>query len=143
MENDRKPTTVFAVSSGCYSDYHIEAIFSSRENAQEYIDKLNLTGTDDGYRRERDIETYPLDELAPNGRTFWQGSIKLNGDDGTAAPAEDVTYYDLERLCVFTGATLPFATGVVLAHDEQHAIKVLNERRTAWILSNNWTEGAS
>ena len=34
---------VFIVTSGCYSDYLIEAVFSTRENAEAYI---NAKGTD-------------------------------------------------------------------------------------------------
>lgn len=32
---------VYIVTSGCYSDYIIDAIFSTRELAEEYIDNGN------------------------------------------------------------------------------------------------------
>ena len=44
---------VFVITSGEYSDYHIERVFSTHKKAQEYLDTK-----DDGYR----LEEYYLDE---------------------------------------------------------------------------------
>lgn len=56
---------VFVVTSGCWSDYMINAVFSTREKAEEYISVVvHNSGHDfnyDGY----DIETYDLDVEQP------------------------------------------------------------------------------
>lgn len=45
---------VFIVTAGCYSDYHIEAVFSTREKAESYI---NANGTDDDWEvNEWDVD---------------------------------------------------------------------------------------
>jgi hypothetical protein len=49
------PRTVYLVSEGSGSDYRIEGVFSTREKAQAYIDRV---GPGDG----RGIEEYVLDE---------------------------------------------------------------------------------
>lgn len=55
---------VYIVTSGCYSDYTIEAVFSTYEKAQEYIHKRSgLWGTGDDC-----IECFELDEAVKDGR---------------------------------------------------------------------------
>lgn len=51
---------VYAVCAGAYSDYHVEAIFSTEEAAQHYIDSANAAvgATFSDYRN---IEEYELD----------------------------------------------------------------------------------
>ena len=45
---------VFIVTSGCYSDYQIEAVFSTREKAEAYI---NAKGTDNDWEvNECDVD---------------------------------------------------------------------------------------
>ena len=46
---------IYMVTSGCYSDYCINAVFSTREKAEEYIDGGNAYS-------DSDIEEYDLDE---------------------------------------------------------------------------------
>ena len=43
--------TVYIVTSGCYSDYSIDAVFSTREAAEAYI----------GTKTNRDIEEWQVD----------------------------------------------------------------------------------
>lgn len=49
--------TVYVVTEGDYSDYHICAVFSSREQAQRYIDTHSLFDVYASY----DIEDYEMD----------------------------------------------------------------------------------
>lgn len=46
---------VFIVTSGCYSDYQIEAVFSTKEKAEEYIDSKK-------YPDDFAIEEYGIDD---------------------------------------------------------------------------------
>lgn len=52
--------TIYVVTSGDYSDYHICGVFSTQEKAQQYI-KVDAGNTDfeENYR----IEQYKLDEM--------------------------------------------------------------------------------
>ena len=38
---------IYVVTSGCYSDFHINAMFSTREKAQKYIDAAKFDDCDD------------------------------------------------------------------------------------------------
>lgn len=50
---------IYIVTSGCYSDYGINAVFSTREKAQEYCDMHNNSSESwDSYS----VETYAVDE---------------------------------------------------------------------------------
>lgn len=54
---------VFIVTHGCYSDYGIEAVFTSEEKAKEYIRaREHNDGVDSS---DYEIETYELDEDPP------------------------------------------------------------------------------
>lgn len=41
---------VYIVTSGCYSDYSIIAVFRTEEEAKKYVDMHNSGGWDDNYR---------------------------------------------------------------------------------------------
>ena len=52
---------MFIVTSGCYSDYQIEAVFSSEERAKEYI---NANGTDDNWEiSEYNVDSESVDKV--------------------------------------------------------------------------------
>ena len=46
---------VFIVTSGCYSDYQIEAVFSTKETAEEYIDSKKYP---DDFTIEEEVNDY-------------------------------------------------------------------------------------
>ena len=69
MDNENK---VYIVTSGSYSDYRIECVFSTREKAEEY-----LQYHDDEYR----IEKYAIDEEFVRSEGEWRVAIDLSGDD--------------------------------------------------------------
>lgn len=59
---------VFIVTSGSYSDYHIEAVFSTKEKAEEYI---NNQCDDD----VNDIEEYEMDEPCERKTSIYWCSV--------------------------------------------------------------------
>jgi hypothetical protein len=72
-------TTVYVVTRGSYSDYSIEAIYSTRALAEKHC--ALFPGYDDSQ-----IEEYPLNEFAPHisaGKTHWLVRVS---PDGTAHP---------------------------------------------------------
>ena len=67
-----KSDKVYVVTSGSYSDYRIECVFSTREKAEEY-----LQYHDDEYR----IEKYAIDEEFVRNEGEWRVAIDLTDDD--------------------------------------------------------------
>lgn len=78
---------VYVVTAGCYSDYHIVAVFSTKEKAEEYI---AYHGTN--YR----MEEYDLDEEFEREESVWCVSIDMR--DGTASTFK----YDCDTVDVNT-----------------------------------------
>lgn len=50
---------IYIVTEGCYSDYHIEACFSTKEKAKEYIKNGEVTKQ---FYEEPDIEEWVIDD---------------------------------------------------------------------------------
>ena len=79
---------IYIVTSGEYSDYRIDAVFSEKEKAEEYVQN---NGSD--YR----IEVYNLDEPIVNGNKLWLVSFNLeNGriEDVTVSNRKKEYYCD-------------------------------------------------
>ena len=67
--------TVYVVTEGTYSDYGIEALFSTEEKAKAFVAKHE-------YNSDRRVEEYTLDEWIDAGtRTVWTTVIDVtNGE---------------------------------------------------------------
>jgi len=77
--DNMKPTYVFVVSSGCYSDYSIDAIFSTRAQAEEFIREAPK-----GDYEAVDINEWELDaEQYKKWRTMW--ICRLDAENGDVA----------------------------------------------------------
>lgn len=59
---------IFIVTSGEYSDYHIDAVFSTREKAEEYAD---ICGPD------YEIEEYEVDAPVDNKDGIWKARLDM------------------------------------------------------------------
>jgi len=139
---------VYIVTSGCYSDYRIEGVFSTEEKAQEYID--GIANHIDKVTKEEDVGScyQNLDfEIAPaeldlfetfraNSCRRYQVSINKNGDcrvsedyDKSVMICTATHHRELNGLCIECWAT-----------DKQHAAKIANEIRTRLIANNEWSE---
>jgi len=133
-------STIYIITSGEYSDYGIRAVFTDKALADAYINMYGNTG----YYNDMSIEEWEADRFAEEmrqGHAIYRVQIWKSGD-----------LYNCER-----DASLPDAqttigivrwannqellTTIVIAKDEQHAIKVANERRTRLIAENEWKVG--
>jgi hypothetical protein len=66
--------TVFLVTSGAYSDYHVSCAFSTKELAEAYIEECSLSGDSDPGA----VEEFPVDEEAVSKCVpYWQVEITL------------------------------------------------------------------
>ena len=122
--------TVYVVTAGTYSDYHICAVFSTEEKALEYA---GLAG---GEWNERGVEPYEVDAIGNAG--LWAFDVDmdyLTGDNARARSEEEANEPDSElHVCAeYIGwETIDGpakAQMLVLARDAQHAIKIVNEKR--------------
>lgn len=130
-------TKVYLVSSGSYSDYSIDAVFSSEENAQTFIDSFDMVGG--GYGGFNSIEEYPVDQClkeASDGNRLCFIRISRHGDTSDFRFAndayginhiEDVRFDNQGNLYVYC-----------FAKDKEHAIKIAGERRARLIANNEW-----
>lgn len=62
LTNEAEKKFVYVVSSGYYSDYHIEAIFSTEEQANDFVEWRKMLPFSDEY----DVEKFPIDSLFRN-----------------------------------------------------------------------------
>lgn len=113
---------VFVVVSGIYSDFGINAIFSTREKAQAYIDNRADVNQFNDYR----IEVYGLDEYGDiNSRliAYW---VKIDKDDNASIERIGPNHSRSEAIDFRVG------DATVWARDEQHAAKIAMERYMRW-----------
>lgn len=113
---------VYIVTSGDYSDYHIEAVFSTREQALDYVD---TKGSE--YR----IEEYPLDEPIEHNTGIWEVQFDYMSSAMKYAERkqEDSWYSDLIGTMkynnTYEGDYIQF---IVESDSMKRAIKVASER---------------
>ena len=127
--------TIYAVNSGCYSDYRVVALFTSKELAEEFMQFVP-----DDYNT---IETFELNpktsDLIKRGYAPWCVHMLK---DGTV---ENCRKFDMDayrvtddRVYVWKRTEAPFYAGrgipdclssSVMAKNEKQAIKITNERR--------------
>lgn len=109
---------VYIVTSGDYSDYHIDRVFSTRERAREFVDHMGAC---------YEIEEYDLDEETPRGVFGYRVSIY---EDHTEVELTDPAYdtYMRKDSLRWEERFLPHMIFVVEAKDAPHAVKIASER---------------
>lgn len=138
---------VYLVTSGQYSDYDIEGIFSTKEKAQEYIIyKLNKStdGCSAGYFN--DIEEIEVDNvynfLIRDEFKIWSGNMEFNGD------IEEINSYEYtdpsdknlyrHNYIIHRDNSMSFN---VKAKSQNHAIQIANQKRIELIENNSFIPG--
>jgi hypothetical protein len=142
---------IYAVSSGDYSDYRVNALFSSKKLAEEFIEvmqKDNLYGGD-----YYGIEEYELDpptvDLIKRGYSVWSvlmlqdGTVerthKTDNDKYDVSNAGFCRIWERTKAPAFKGKGIPDALNMkVWAKTEQAAIKIVNEKRAQMIAMGEW-----
>jgi len=136
---------VYAVNSGTYSDYRVNAIFSTRKLAKEFMQLV----PDDDYN---EIEEYQLDPNVPDlirrGYSIWR---VLMLRDGTTEKLErrEISRYNVSNIghCIWERTKAPAfkckgipdaLDSTVWAKTEKQAIKIVNEHRTQMIANGEW-----
>lgn len=125
---------VYAVSSGCYSDYRVNAIFSTKELAEEFMRLI----PDSDYN---DIEVYEVDPNTPDlikrGYSIWFIHMLKDGTTERVGKSDINLYsvgdighriWERTKAPAYKGKGIPdILTSTVWAKTEQQAIKIVNE----------------
>jgi hypothetical protein len=128
MENKK----VYVVTRGESSDYHIEAVFSTRELAEVFSEESNIKNRDWSYKSE--IEEWDLDKP----KEKWGVYVVRMNKDGivTEAPYE---FNGNEGFCGFD--SLHDLVWGVAANNRESAIKVVNGKRAQILALGIWENG--
>jgi hypothetical protein len=140
--------TIYAVSSGDYSDYRVNALFSTREAAESFM----ATVKDDYYNA---IEEYELDpptvSLIQRGYSVWRVVMRRDGtvencdrhDPRERYNSDDVPshrIWERTKAPAYKGRGIPDALmASVWARTEKQAVKIVNEKRAQIIASGEWS----
>lgn len=115
---------VFVITSGEYSDYRIERVFTTRKKALEYLDTK-----DDGYR----LEEYYLDEPIERQTQMFCISFELDEKKvRRACTVHGKCYKDLIQVCDWCSFE-PTLDIYVESDSKKRALKVASERYGAVI----------
>ena len=121
---------VFIVTVGEYSDYHIEAVFTDKSIADEFVIQFNNRNKSD-YDKAT-VEEFPLD----NPKDSWEVTLVWMKQDGTVISTrpgfnEELGLYHYDK----RNDSILY---VVATTDPIRAIKVTNEHRAQLIANNLW-----
>jgi hypothetical protein len=131
-------TTMYVLTTGCYSDYHIVGVFSTKEKAEAAKVDHNLTDGDG------DVEEWGLDAVPehPPGLHHW--CVRMDRDGNTlearrrgndSFPSWEWAPYGVGYSDKRGGVSFNMWAG-----DERHAVKIANEKRIGLLASGQWTE---
>ena len=132
---------VYVVSSGDYSDYKVDGIFTSKPLAQKFMDTFKRD-SEYSFERFNDIVEFTLNpfekEIRAGYKPYFLRMTRLGQaydirvDSGTYGfeDSENYSYgFDVTDNDLYTHC---------FAKDEQHAIKICNERRIQIIALDRW-----
>ena len=128
---------VFVVTSGTYSDYSIDSIFTNRELAQSFIDVFK----DDWNTME--IEEWDLDpnktHVKQNRKPYFL-RINKNGDISDLSLANSTYYFkeDIPKAKISYTRDFEWMNINCFADDENHAVKIAGEKMAQILATNSW-----
>ena len=132
--------TVYLVSSGCYSDYRVRAVFNDREMAEEFVERFS--GIDD-YDDKMYVEEWKLNPDIPQiraGLVAFQVKMARDGTTIEARPLEDIERSDY--IGAPSACNRDYGRGFMIcrhyAKDTKHAVKIANEKRVQLIANGEW-----
>jgi len=142
---------VWLVAEGQYSDYSILGVFSTREKAQEYCEVMagvaswrspyiDDYSTDDG---SMEVDALVgITEVRKSGKKPYRVFMRKNGVAEVKQPwrGEQVA---VSSWYIYSGNAGLTMCATIWANDEDHAVKIANEYRSAVIAANRWKDGES
>lgn len=137
---------IYAVNSGCYSDYRVVALFSTPELAHEFMAAV----PDGDYNELEEFELNPnTADLIRRGYSIWSVHMLRDGDTERVTRNNPGVYevtnvghriWRRTRAPAYAGKGIPDTlTSTVWAKSETQAVKIVNEHRVQMIASGEWT----
>lgn len=136
---------VFAVNSGCYSDYGIDAIFSTRKLAKEFMAAV----PNSDYNDIAEYEIDPPDaSMIRRGYGIWNVLMLRNGDTERVDKREISPYsvgcigchvWERTKVPAYKGTDIKdVLDSTVWAKTAVAAVKITNEKRVRMIAEGSW-----
>ena len=127
--------TIYLISTGAYSDYAIRGAYSTRENAEAA--NRYFCGAIEEYEIDAPVDDDIIQRVPP-GMFAWQVTMDDDGDSTVERISAECfsIHYDWHPRMGRGQNSVEFR---VAARDEEHAVKIANERRVALIASGEWT----
>jgi hypothetical protein len=137
---------VYVVTSGEYSDYHIEAVFADYALAQRYVTWCN----ERRYSDKASIEAWALDDvpvLMRKGQHGYRVKMLRNGDSevevtGDTEPFPMQSHIYTDRFAKPDDPWRLYLDVRVVAVSAEAAVKIANELRGQLIARGAWPEAA-
>lgn len=123
---------IYVATAGIYSDYHVVGVFSSEARLRESLPDVEKYNCDE----------YEIDEMTaiPKGMKAFRVHLKKNGDvlyPVASGDYEDVGFISFRNKTWHGGEHV---VAEVIAIDEQHAVKIVNEMRIQRLASGKWED---
>ena len=128
---------IFVVTQGCYSDYKIVAVCSNKKFAQKVVDEVS-SKYDKVEIEEFDLD--PAQDQLNQGFSVYQVRIKRDGTVLNAEKNNSVYVFGDTQGFVdwyWQGQQIEQLVIYCWARDQEHAIKIANERRIQVILKES------
>ena len=128
---------VYIVTSGAYSDYRIDAVFTDDKTAKVFADKI------DGEVEIWEISSSNLIDKITHDKIF---CVRMNKEGNTdLVMEEDFDSHEIENAIekkteIFNAVDGYSMITYMFAKDEKHAVKIANERRVQLIANNEWVK---
>lgn len=129
---------VYVVTSGSYSDYGIDAIFDSKELAQQFIDAFG--GEFTYFNEIEEWSLNPAESELKQGRKPFCVNMNKDGDVELVYRSKDSDEFTgyAGGVSITYRRTTNTIEVYCFADDEKHAVKIANEKRTQILALNKW-----
>ena len=131
---------IWVVESGSYSDYKVDGVFSTKENAELFVEEF-----DECSWSEMSIDCWNLDPAINNlkkGLSLF--SIKMN-KEGAVENISKTSAYNIDRIKAYSffrkrlrEESFDYMDYVCYAKDEDHAVKIAGEHRARILAADAW-----
>jgi len=128
---------VYIVTSGSYSDYGIDAVFTNKKTAEIFADKI-----DGEVEIWETLHSNLIDKITHN-KIF---CVRMNKEGNTdLVMEEDFDSHEIKnaiekKTIIFKAVDGYCMITYMFAKDEKHAVKIANERRVQLIANNEWNK---
>jgi hypothetical protein len=132
---------VYMVTSGDYSSFGVDGIFSTKEKAQEFIDYITKGNPEHDYHPPEPIEVdEPLSYVG--SKDLWQGYMDIDGNHIIEPKIcnDQYKWIDHYEFAIFKNKEILGLNYIVKAESREKAIKIANDKRANLIALNNFVD---